>query len=368
MRDAYWDVVKGLGILLVLLGHTGMFLTPYLYMYHVPLFFFVAGYFYNEKYSGQPFAYIGRKVEALWYPSARYLLFFVVVHNLLLEAGFYSGQPVEGGVSSIGNNLYGMYGIQDFILHGFRNVLMLELEELPSALWFIPMMFFDLIFLCAGLHMRERLSAFCGRGAWLVPAAFWLLLYLAGARLLREGIFLELHLHTGMVLTVSVVSGWLYRRFRNAIPCKALLSIAGLAGIILVYRLTGSHVELSRGEIISPAVFPAVTLLGIAFHLGVSRLLAGIEPVAALLSMLGRHSLFIIAFHFLGFRLVSLLLIHLHSLPPGWLPAFPCMGYPILHGSWWLLYVAGGIFVPLLILRMFHGLKKEFCRICDVKI
>lgn len=49
-RIATFDMLKGIGILLVIIGHTFMKeIGPYIQAFHMPLFFMVAGYFYKYK-------------------------------------------------------------------------------------------------------------------------------------------------------------------------------------------------------------------------------------------------------------------------------------------------------------------------------
>ncbi|BBK78210.1 acyltransferase family protein [Clostridium butyricum] len=51
-RDEYWDIIKGLGILAVVLGHSGCGIKAIgriLYFYHMGLFFFISGALFNEK-------------------------------------------------------------------------------------------------------------------------------------------------------------------------------------------------------------------------------------------------------------------------------------------------------------------------------
>lgn len=51
-RDETFDVLKGLGILLVIIGHLpGLHhnIHNFIYSFHMPLFFIVSGYFYREK-------------------------------------------------------------------------------------------------------------------------------------------------------------------------------------------------------------------------------------------------------------------------------------------------------------------------------
>lgn len=46
-RDITWDIVRGIGILLVLVGHSGcpIILKKFIYLFHMGLFLFVSGLF-----------------------------------------------------------------------------------------------------------------------------------------------------------------------------------------------------------------------------------------------------------------------------------------------------------------------------------
>lgn len=49
-RDETFDVLKGLAILLVIIGHCEIgALHSFIYSFHVPLFFFVSGYFLKQR-------------------------------------------------------------------------------------------------------------------------------------------------------------------------------------------------------------------------------------------------------------------------------------------------------------------------------
>ena len=48
-REGWIDVAKGIGILTVVFGHSGDFtLVPYLYWFHMPLFFIISGYLHKQ--------------------------------------------------------------------------------------------------------------------------------------------------------------------------------------------------------------------------------------------------------------------------------------------------------------------------------
>lgn len=86
-RSIYWDIVKGWGIIAIVLGHTGYFAGAFVYLFHLALFFFITGYFYNEtKYGDTPFLYFGSRLAGAWPRYMFYTLFFVLLHNFFCDA------------------------------------------------------------------------------------------------------------------------------------------------------------------------------------------------------------------------------------------------------------------------------------------
>jgi len=87
-RASFLDIAKGIGIILVVLGHT--FSLPHLlyhtiYSFHMPLFFIISGYVYNEnKYNGFKLS------KMLAQRAKRYLIPYYIFAgiNLVLALGF----------------------------------------------------------------------------------------------------------------------------------------------------------------------------------------------------------------------------------------------------------------------------------------
>ena len=49
-RDAVLDILKGFGIIFVLVGHSlGGIVHNFIYSFHIPLFFLVSGYLYKQR-------------------------------------------------------------------------------------------------------------------------------------------------------------------------------------------------------------------------------------------------------------------------------------------------------------------------------
>ena len=52
-RNRTFDIMKGIGILSVILGHMDVapFWRTFIFSFHMPLFFILAGYFYRSHYT-----------------------------------------------------------------------------------------------------------------------------------------------------------------------------------------------------------------------------------------------------------------------------------------------------------------------------
>ena len=81
-----------------------------------------------------------------------------------------------------------------------------------------------------------------------------------------------------------------------------ILSAAVILGIL--NRMPGS-IELSVNQILHPALFYPVTLLGIYFCMGLAKMLSRNPYTEKFFSMVGKESFHIMALHFLGFKIVD---------------------------------------------------------------
>lgn len=138
-RIPWIDIAKGIGIILVVLGHASgaSIVGKYIYSFHMPLFFILSGMcFVPDKYSTAEF--FKKRTKQLLLPSAYLTLLFIAI-SLLSAKGF------------------------DF--YGLKN-------GLPGALWFLPVLYFIEIiyYLLYKLSQRKRLISICligfGGGIW----------------------------------------------------------------------------------------------------------------------------------------------------------------------------------------------------------
>jgi len=139
----YWvDNAKGIGILLVLLGHTPLPVEYklFIYAFHMPLFFFLAGLFLNME---KPLStFVKEKMHRLLVP---YIFFAVLSYMIWFGTRHYSALA-----SSIPSEvpLFGIfYGV------GSGNWMT---ENIP--LWFLPCLFATICLLYLLSHLPYKLS------------------------------------------------------------------------------------------------------------------------------------------------------------------------------------------------------------------
>lgn len=120
-RIKWVDVLKFLGIFAIYLGHygdkAGSFYL-FVFEYHIPLFFFVAGFFTKYDKAETIFQYIKKKFKEIMVP---YLVFSVIYLIILI-------------ISNNNSNLEIRTCILD-ILTGIRN------HSFVGSLWFLPCLF-----------------------------------------------------------------------------------------------------------------------------------------------------------------------------------------------------------------------------------
>lgn len=119
-RLDYIDIFRGIGIVIMILGHIGYggWFDKFIHAFHMPMFFWISGFFY--KGGGNVNEYIKKKAKALLVPyfTFAFLHFLVNLKN-------------------------------EFIINTLFHILIINTEGLPiaGALWFLTALFFtDIIY------------------------------------------------------------------------------------------------------------------------------------------------------------------------------------------------------------------------------
>lgn len=121
VRVAWVDVLKFLGIWAIYIGHFGNSagkIYPFVFTYHVPMFFFAAGFFAPGKANERFFTFAQKKTTQLLLPYAFFSLIALLVFTILNEWNFIDFREA----------------FKSFVF-GIRN------KVYAASLWFIPCLY-----------------------------------------------------------------------------------------------------------------------------------------------------------------------------------------------------------------------------------
>lgn len=127
-RDSTVDSLKGVGILLVLYGHTQAIsiLHEWIYLFHMPLFFFVSGFFYKRNKG-----FFISKFKSIIVPYLFFLLTLILI-NALNEIIFDAYYGNAFNCKFLDNINYSFL----MFVSGNENSLFFK------TIWFLPVLFF----------------------------------------------------------------------------------------------------------------------------------------------------------------------------------------------------------------------------------
>lgn len=301
-RDEYWDLVKGIGIASIVIGHSCSFAAPFVYTYHLVIFFFVGGYFYNTiKYSLHPFTFVFKTIKTSYVRYIFYSIILILLHNI-----------------SVKNNmlLREEYISRDFLI-AIKKTLIFKCPELfAGALWFVIVYIVSLAIFAYIVFISEIISNKCiknksilfkkGTSDLLVTMAC-IFIGAIGCYRNIHGLELIYNLHTSLLVVPIIAIAYFVKKYN--IPLKELSKafltpIFAIILFILVY-VKGLRIELAQEKIINSWMFYLVSVVGIIFCLCFANLLCNFKVLKYVFSFLGKYSFSIMALHFFVFKVID---------------------------------------------------------------
>ena len=138
MRDNSVSIAKAFAIMLMVLAHTWFMDigNKWINMFHMPLFFFMAGYCFKDKYLTDFKSFALKRVTGLYKPFVKWSIVFLVLHNVFFYLNLYnSDYGFRGNVSQL-------YSLTDFAKRAIMIVTSMSgNEQLLGGYWFLKSLF-----------------------------------------------------------------------------------------------------------------------------------------------------------------------------------------------------------------------------------
>lgn len=343
-RDTFIDILKGIGIVSIVIGHSSWVMPktqfpigPFVYTYHIMLFFFVAGMCFKPKVDIAPFQLIGKRLGGLLPLYVKYSAFFIIIHNLLKRMHILSPDSAT-------------YGKTDIINHIMNACVLTCSEQMLGAFWFIPMFMVGVSLFIFLFYQAEKFKFSRIRHACVV-----VLTALVGIWLNYRQSNLQYHIQTSMLGVCVIYLGYLFQKYREKIMKYLKWWMAGIFGVCIwgILSLNIGIIELSVNQIINPILFYPVTIIGILFCICVAQGFEKINGLKSAFSLLGKNSYHIMALHFLVFKLIDLCYGKLICAD-----ANTVSQYPYAFGMLWPIYYICGVTIPVVVI---YTLKSGLC-------
>ncbi len=142
-RNNLIDVLKGLLIILVVVGHTNTVFTKWIYSFHMAAFFAISGFLWNDKYIAtkeKRIKFIKSRIKRLYLPFVLVNVIFILLNNLLVRINFYTTNPIFAQLTTGWpvNQVSELYDTKRMITACLKSlILMSGSAPLVSTCWFL---------------------------------------------------------------------------------------------------------------------------------------------------------------------------------------------------------------------------------------
>lgn len=97
-RNIEIDLLKGIGIVLMVMGHANAPGKNFIYLFHMAIFFMASGYLYKETYTDSLKSvgkFLWKRVRSLYVPYVLADTMFNLLNNLFLRIHFYADSSIK---------------------------------------------------------------------------------------------------------------------------------------------------------------------------------------------------------------------------------------------------------------------------------
>ena len=334
-RNNYIDILKGIGILSVVIGHAFyvtaqenefvQMLKDFVYIYHLVIFFWISGMLYKTKCIRDFFKKTLNNYK-------KYVLIALISYAFLPL--WYYLQVID------------VYSFHE-IIYQFAHIIIFQVTRgiFTGPMWFVTCLVVaqTLYYFVDRVLQNKRI---------LFKGGVYTILGIIGIIMGYKGILTHYYyLDRAFLVQPFLFLGNMCKK--KKMSTKLSLIIAPLSAILIVTlnRVTGLHVELSHSELYGYWLFYPITILGIVFCLSLSVLIEKVR-IAKSVEFLGKNSDVVMATHVMGFKLLDGIIGKIQ----GNISIEVLHGYPTAFNGilFCCLYTAVGIALPII----FVGVKK----------
>ena len=365
-RLAEIDILKAIGIILMVYGHAGSPGTGFVFLFHMAIFFMASGFCFSSKSSDDFTAVrilIKNKVLRLWLPYFLCISIAILLNNVMINLNIYTndsavfdyvGETKVMNLTKISN-----YMSMGTMLKNIAKAAIFQTKApIVGAMWFLGTLFLVSVGYCLVDFVIKK--TVCKNTVWIQCAVAVIALVvgyickqrghgLLGFARAATAYFL---FHLGYLLRYTKV----FERIQKKSYYLIMLIVSFLVLILLYVRNPGIQIDLNHNRFPNIQFLIAASLCGWCLVYSLSYFIL-FTPMKRGMVYIGQNTMSILILQYPCFKLAALLIIIYYQLPMLCLAAFPH-----LYGDkgWWPLYTVLGVTGPLLLNAAYQKVKGMF--------
>lgn len=344
-KDNYISIAKAVGILLMVAGHAGCpdFVCRYIYMFHMPLFFFCSGYFLKQPKTIEHLRlFANKRISGLYLPYVKWAIIFLLFHNIFFGIGIYS---------NVDSQRYTMLEFGRRFLHIVTS--MNGHDSLLDPFWFLKQLFLSSLIVYFLLYLFHKLVLWYRLTFLLIVLLVLSIVF----KYFQIGLPIIWDLSIVFLSAVFFLMGHIYRKVEKMDYYKWYTVILPAILLAFVVWLYDDSLDMLWYDSKSILLYVFSASLGILFTFSLSFYLEK-TAVRGVLYYIGSHTMPILVFHLLVFKILSYIRIQWCDLP---IEMLACNKALYSHNSFFfiIMYCLVGVVFPLLIDYLIWFCKKK---------
>lgn len=360
-RNPIIDIIKGMGIILMVVGHSGFPFTRFIYLFHMAIFFVASGFCFKTNDSDSLSNYLiflKKKFLSLWFPYIIWTSIFSLLHNVFISLNIYTDNILILNYTT-SHRLATHWTWQNIITNILKSFLLSGGTQMGGALWFVCVLIkisllYVIIDYCIKKIFKDTVIVQAIVSLVLLFLGFFM--YLKGISILSlDKVFSYYCLFfIGFALKKSNFSEFIQKAW-----ARLLEFLVSLIILLLCYQL--GHIELADTYYKNPAFLIITSLAGWQLLYELAFFISKLQRMSDYFIIIGKNTLAVVILHFLSFKIVSYIGIKITDAPDFLLASFPIY---MKNGLWWVAYTVTGVFIPVLLSIEYKNLKGIIKRKC----
>lgn len=301
-RNEYMDIAKGIAIILMVAGHCdgGGVVNNFVNLFHMALFIFISGFFFKFKIVNvKEFIYfLKKRILSLYIFYLKFELSFYLLTNIFFKIGFLSSAVLYGDKIITPISSY-----QQFLIQILKILILMGREPFCGAFWFIVTLIFINIMYGIIVYISNKQNILNSEKARLLLV---MLIFLCGCLMNKMGMNIPRFSPSFTLMLPYYIGNLIGEKKLKIFFTNKYFFIVSI--ISLFYLYDRGSVAMNHNEFTSVTFLILTMIYGIYTIIFLSKKIVKWFPkISKLLQYIGRHTLSIMGWHYIGFKVTMII-------------------------------------------------------------